>query len=168
VAADRTPSSSSDDEPRLSWRDRELLAALRRVANSRAQVQSLEAAVERQREVEPPQPADAARAQELHDELAKLRAKGSSRFGGGAARDRIPDVELQLRLVLERLGYQSYAAFEAGGRRPAPDPDHVDPALVDFAHRELEAAERAYEQVISMPDDDDDAAIDLTKGDPQP
>lgn len=165
MASDRTPSSSGDDEPRLSWRDRELLAALRRVANSRVQVQSLEAAVARQRGVEPADPADPGRAQELHDELVKLRAKGTSRFGGGAARDRIPDVELELRLVLERLGYSSYAAFEAGGRRPAPDPDHVDPALVDFAHRELEAAERAYEQVLAMPDDE--AAIDLTKGDQQ-
>lgn len=164
MAADRSSSSSSDDEPRLSWRDRELLAALRRVANSRAQVQSLEAALERQREVEPPDPEDPARAQELHAELGRLRAKATSRFGGGAARDRIPDVELQLRLVLERLGYQSYGEFEAGGRRAAPDPDHVDPALVDFAHRELEAAEKAYEELLAMPDDDE--SIDLTKGDP--
>ncbi len=87
----------------------------------------------------------------------KLRSKASARFGGGAARERIPDLEMQQRLVLERLGHDSYAAFEQAGRRPAPTTEPVDTAFVDFARRELADAEEAYEQLLSMPDEDDDA-----------
>ena len=60
---------------------------------------------------------------------------------------------MEQRLVLERLGHDSYDAFVAAGRRPAPNPDRVDPAIVDFARRELEAAEKAYAELLSMPDD---------------
>ena len=59
-----------------------------------------------------------------------------------------PDVELQLRLVLERLGFDSYDAFEAAGRRPVPTTEPVDTAFVEFARRELADAEAAYEQLL--------------------
>jgi hypothetical protein len=150
-------SSSDDGEPRLSWRERELLTALRRVANSRAQVQALDEATQRHASGPAPLPGDVERVDELERELAKVRAKASSRFGGGAARDRLPHLEAQQRIVLERLGFDSYDAFVAAGRRPPSAAEPVDPAIVDFAHRELEAAEAAYAELLSMPDDVDDA-----------
>jgi hypothetical protein len=169
MAADSSTPPEGGGEPRLSWRDRELVTALRRLANSRAQVQSLEAALERQRQDPEPDPADLQHAQSLQAELVKLRAKASSRFGGGAARERIPEVELQQRLILDRLGFDSYDELEAAGRRPAPAAEPVDTAFVEFARRELADAEAAYAQLLSMPDDGDDAlpptrTIDLTRG----
>lgn len=173
MAADQS-SPDHGDEPRLSWRDRELLTALRRLANSQAQVQSLEAAMVLQAGAVSTDPADVGRANALEAELTKLRAKASSRFGGGAARERIPEVELDQRLVLERLGFLTYADFQAAGGRVAPAADSVDPAFVEFARRELAAAEEAYEQLLAMPDDVDDSpaaplakprpTIDLTRG----
>jgi hypothetical protein len=155
MAADSPTPPAGDSEPRLSWRDRELLSALRRLANSRAQVQALEAAMEQQQGVAPPDPADAERVGALEAELTKLRAKAGGRFGGGAARERIPEVEMQQRLVLERLGFASYADFTAAGGHAAPAVEPVDPRFLEFARHEVAAAEEAYEQLLSMPDDDD-------------
>ena len=157
MAGDSSAPTDEGDEHRLSWRDRELLSALRRLANSRAQVQSLEAERREQRSVAPPDPADVRQVETLEAELTKLRVKASARFGGGAARDRIPDLEMQQRLVLERLGYDSYAGFAAGGHRAAVKSEPVDTAFVDFARRELAAAEEAYDQLLAMPDEPDDA-----------
>lgn len=163
MVADPT-ASSDDDAPRLTWRERELITALRRLANSRAQVGALE---EAQRDGPAPpraEPGDVELVDRLHHELERLRAKASSRFGGGSARDKLPDVEMQQRLVLERLGFGSYEEFVAAGRRPAPRPDPVDPAILDFARKELAAAEEAYAALLAMPDDESAAAIDLTRG----
>jgi hypothetical protein len=156
MSADSTP-PEGDGEPRLSWRDRELLSALRRLANSRAQVQSLEADLEKHRSVAPVDPADVRQVEALESELTKLQAKASARFGGGAARERIPEVEMQQRLLLERLGYESYAAFQARARGADASTAAVDTGYVDFARRELAAAEEAYEQLLAMPDEEDDA-----------
>jgi hypothetical protein len=173
--ADSPTSPAEGSDPRLSWRDRELLTALRRLANSRAQVAGLEATTAARAQVPVPDPADVRRMHDLEDELVRLRAKATARFGGGAARDRIPEVEMQQRLVLERLGYDTLAELDRAVEEAADAPDPVDPAIVDFARRELAAAEEAYEQLLAMPDDEDDAlppgrvrstessTIDLTK-----
>ena len=58
MSGDSSTPPDEGDEHRLSWRDRELLSALRRLANSRAQVQSLEAELKSQSSVAPPDPAD--------------------------------------------------------------------------------------------------------------
>jgi hypothetical protein len=150
-------SSHDDGEPRLSWRERELLTALRRVANARAQVQALDEATQRHASGPAPLPGDVERVDELERELAKVRAKASSRFGGGSARDRLPQLEAQQRIVLERLGFDRYDEFVAAGKRVPVAAEPVDPAIVDFAHRELEAAETAYAELLSMPDDVDES-----------
>jgi hypothetical protein len=156
MTADSTPPSDGD-EPRLSWRERELLTALRRLANSQAQVRSLEEAMRNQSAVAPPEPGDVERIEALESELEKLRAKAAGRFGGGAARDRLPEVEMQQRLVLERLGFESYDDFVVAGRRPVRADERVDPAILDFARRELHAAEETYAELLAMPDDVDEA-----------
>ena len=156
MAADST-TPPDGDEPRLSWRERELLTALRRLANSRAQVQGLEDAMQNQAAGARPQPGDVERIDTLEGELQQLRAKASSRFGGGAARDRLPEVEMQQRLALERLGFGSYGEFAAAGKRPAVVADRVDPAILDFARRELHAAEEACAELLAMPDDVDES-----------
>jgi hypothetical protein len=145
------PSSSSGGGTtpgRLSFKERELLTALRRLANAQSQVKALE---DKQAAAHRWDPADAARVEELEAELSKLRSKASSRFGGGAARERIPQAELEQRLVLDRLGFASYEEFRAADRKPPPE-DQVDPVFLDFARRELAGAEEAYQQVLALPD----------------
>jgi hypothetical protein len=156
MAADQSTPPDDADEHRLSWRDRELLTALRRLANATAQVQALDAARVRQAAAPAIDPADVEQVEALEAELAKLRAKAGSRFGGGAARDRLPDLEAQQRRLLERMGFDSYAAFAARATGDQPVADAVDPAIADFARRELAAAEEAYEELLSMPDDIDE------------
>ncbi len=156
MAADRSTPPDDADDHRLSWRDRELLTALRRLANATAQVQALDAARVRQAAAPAIYPADVEQVEALEAELTKLRAKANSRFGGGAARDRLPELEAQQRRLLERMGFDSYAAFRA---RPADNQsaaEPVDPAIADFARRELAAAEEAYDALLAMPDDIDD------------
>jgi hypothetical protein len=149
-------SQPGGDEPRLSWRDRELLAALRRLANAQAQLQSLEAERSRQPESPTVDSADVETVEALEAELSKLREKASHRFGRASARDRLSELEAQQRLVLERLGFDGYRAFAHRREHEPVTPTGVDPALVDFARHELEAAEEAYAQVLEMPDDLDD------------
>jgi hypothetical protein len=156
MAGDQSTPADDADEHRLSWRDRELLTALRRLANATAQVQALDAARVRQAATPVADPADVSRVEALESELTKLRAKAGSRFGGGAARDRLPDLEAEQRLVLERLGFDSYDAFRARDTAEPAVTDAVDPAIADFARRELAAAEQAYEELLSMPDDIDE------------
>jgi hypothetical protein len=154
MSSDSPTPEGDAQEPRLSWRDRELLAALRRLANAQVQLQTLEAAAAVQGELAATDPGDPQRVEALEAELVKLRAKAGSRFGGGSARERLPDVEMEQRLILERLGYDSYAAFEAGGGRPRAPVAALDAGLVEFARHELAAAEEAYAQILALPDED--------------
>jgi hypothetical protein len=157
-----SPSSPDGDEPRLTWRERELLAALRRLANARAQLQTLEDEQSRHPVAPTLDRADVDQVESLETESAKLRERLNHRFGRSAARDRLAEVEMQQRLVLERLGFDSYTEFAARETRPQKAPDAVDPALVEFARHEVEAAADAYAQVLALPVelDDGDTTID--------
>jgi hypothetical protein len=155
-----SPSSPGIDEPRLSWQERELLAALRRLANAQAQLHALEEEQSRHPMRPALDAADVERVESLEAELAKLREKAGHRFGRSAARDRISEVESQQRLVLERVGFDSYADFAARDAPAVLAAEAVDPALVEFARHELEAAEEAYAQVLALPGDLDAADAD--------
>jgi hypothetical protein len=146
-----SPSSPDGDEMRLTWRERELLAALRRLANAQAQLRTLED--ERSRQPAPPtvDPADAEHVKALEAELNRWRERANHRFGRSAARERLADLEAQQRLVLERLGFDSYAAFASRDASAATMPPPVDPALVEFARHEVEAAAEAYAQALALP-----------------
>jgi hypothetical protein len=146
------PPSPEPDEPRLSFKERETLLALRRLANARSQLDQLEeqlAAATREPSWDPD---DLARAEAYQREIDELATKAHSRFGGGTARARLAEAEMQQRLVLERLGVTSYDELRTA-ERVAPIGPAIDPAFVDFARRELASAEEAYRQVLAMPDE---------------
>jgi hypothetical protein len=145
-----SPTPPGADAPRLSWRERELLAALRRLANARSQVAVLEEELAAQEASG--LDAGAIETIEAHEaELVRLRRKGRRRFAR-SARDRASELETQQRLVLARLDFESYEALRAarvGGSRTAVP---IDPAFLDFARRELADAERAYQQMVELPE----------------
>jgi hypothetical protein len=145
------------DEPQLSWHEKEVLAALRRLANARSQLDLLE---EQSAGAPSLDPGDVARADELHTEAQQLRGKAHSRFGGGAAKERLVQVEADQRMVFERLGVSSYDELQSARRAPASA--KVDPTMLEFAQREVESAEREWREVQALEIPDDGVDIDLT------
>jgi hypothetical protein len=140
-------------EPELSWHERETLGALRRVANARSQLAALEA----EEPVTPIDPAIGREVERVHGELEKAQAKSRSRFGGGAARSRAVDLEAAQSGLLAQLDVASWDAYVA--KRDAPPLPIADPAIIDFARRELEAAEKAWleMQTLKLPDAEEPA-----------
>lgn len=149
------PSRPSPAEPRLSFKERELLAALRRLATARSQLEQLEEKLAAQRQRASWDPEDLARVDSYQAEIEKLRQKAQSRFGGGSARERLAEVELQQRLIFERLGVVSYEQLQELRRAPANSADEVDPVFVEFARRELADAQEAYRQALLLPEQDE-------------
>jgi hypothetical protein len=138
----------------LSWHERETLGALRRVANARSQLAALEAE-------KPPAPLDPETARALEQNRAaldKARAKTGSRFGGGSARSRVTDLEANERQLLDHLGMASFDAYVS--RRDQPPAAIADHAIIDFARRELQAAEAAWLEVqtLELPDEEEEPA----------
>lgn len=147
------------DQASLSWQERELVAALKRLANAQSQYAALKAeAVATRKQVEQAQ-IDSLR--ETRYELEQARQKGKGRFGGHSARERVSKLEATERLVLDRLGFNSYEDFEEWRTNPEPQSD-VDPALVDFARHELRDAEKAWLQIqaLEMPEPEPEGDTD--------
>lgn len=135
---------------RPTWQEREIALALQRLASARVRVASLEEAMATPAAaVAQADPADVQRLQEIEAEMAKLRPKASARFGGGNARQRIDELEVQQRLLLDRLGVESYEAYLAAVAEPDAPPA-VDPDVMAFAVREFEAAQEAFIEVSTM------------------
>lgn len=136
---------SDGDVVALTWHERELVAALRRLANAMAAVGALTAAAGGQQL----DPDDVALALALDGERRDLEPKASARFGGSAARDRLAGVETELRLVLDRLQVGDLGALRdrisALESATPPDPD-----LVEFAHRELDTARSQYRELVLL------------------
>lgn len=158
-SAESSSPRPSPDEPRLSFKEREMLVALRRLANARSQLAQLEEKLAAQQQRAAWDPDDLARVDSYQQEIEKLRQKAQSRFGGASARERLAEAELQQRLILERLGAASYEELQELRRAPASAADEVDPVFVEFARRELAAAEEAYRQVLLLPDEADPAVV---------
>lgn len=153
-----TPPTDGADDAKLSWSEREMLTALRRLANAQLQVAQVDELLERQPALALER-ADATLVQTTAAELDALAKKARSRFGGGSARARVAELESRQRVVLDRLGFESYDAFVAAGAGDAAGlaaPEPVDPVVVEFARRELLAAEAAYRELLELPDDPDD------------
>jgi hypothetical protein len=160
----------ADDDDTMTWHDREVLAALRRLASARSRLDQLLATA--------PAPAAPAVGRDELDELTALRAeiealgaKARARFGGGGARERRAELQARERALLARLGVASYDEAVAAAHQP--EAPAVDQEVLAFARHELAAAEAAWREVqaIEVPDeepeadrgDDEDAgaAIDL-------
>lgn len=150
---------SDGDAVALTWHERELVAALRRLANAIAAVGAHTVAAGGP----PLDPDDVARAMALDGERQDLAPKASARFGGSAARDRLAGVETELRLVLDRLRVGDIDALreQVNARESAAAPD---PDLVEFAQRELDTARAQYRELLLLelpqPDDPDESASD--------
>jgi hypothetical protein len=145
------PVSDAESTTRLSWKERELVTALRRLANARSQVTQLEEAM-----AGPtlPSPADMARIRELEAELEPLRRKAQSRFGGGGARERLAEVEAEQNRLLEAAGFASLDELDRAAAESSSDGHEGDPVLLEFARRELSDAETALQEVLALPDEE--------------
>lgn len=141
-----------EDAPRLTWHDREVVAALRRLANARLEVEALQAQLARQDAGASTAPQDAGAVERLQAEIDALARKAQSRFGGAAARERIAHLHGEQSVLLARLGFDSYEDFVAAGGLLAPS-EQVDPVFLDFARRELAAAEAAWQEVRRLPEE---------------
>lgn len=162
------PSGAEPDDAKLSWREREMVAALKRLANAQLQVARIDeqlAGSAGAPSTPAIDPADRAALEDTVAELAKLSKKSQSRFGGSSARERSSELESKQRLVLDRMGFGSYDEFLAAttGQASAPsDAVAVDPVVEGFARRELAAAETAYRELLLLPDEvpADDEQVD--------
>ena len=141
--------SAADGAPALSWAEQETLDALKRLARAQSQLEALE---EQAAVVTPTiDPADGLRLEQIHDEVVAARAKASGRFGRGAARERLEQLEMNERLVLDQLGLPDYEAYRrAVATAAAPGPDPVDPQVLAFARQELVSARQAWLEVQAM------------------
>jgi len=146
-----------DDRPALSWAEREVLGALRRLARAQANLAAAEASVEAT-DAATFDPADVDRLEQVHVELAAARAKASGRFAKGSARQRARDLETTERLVLGRMGvgsyeeYRSLVAARAGSQV-------VESEVIDFARRELASAQQAWREVQALEVADSDTSV---------
>ena len=139
------------DDDTLTWHDREVVGALRRLASARSRLQQL---------TEQGSPVGGAKVsfedveelEHLEGEIAALAAKSKARFGGGTARERRAALQARQRAVLDSLGVPDLAAARVAATES--DAPGVDPVVLDFARRELAAAEEAWEEIqaIEVPD----------------
>jgi hypothetical protein len=141
----------------LSWAEREVLGALRRLARAQANLAAAEAQGEAA-DAATFDPVDVERLEEVHVELAAARAKASGRFTKGAARQRVRDLETTERLVLGRLGVDGYDDYRA---QAAARVHHqvVETEVIDFARRELASAQQAWREVQALEVDERDASV---------
>lgn len=141
--------------------------ALQRLASARANLATLEEAAQTPAvKLAQSDPGDLARIEETEAEIAKLRHKASGRFGGGAARERIEELELSQRLVLERIGVSSYADFRAVLDAPESSTAAIDKDVLAFARREFENAEQAFLEVAALviPENEAEEPVDDGEG----
>ncbi len=149
------PSNNPTEGAALSWQERELVNALKRLANARSQLSALEEQSRSgSRSIDQ---ADIDALRETRYELAQARQKGKARFGGGSARERSERLELDERLILERMGFATYEEFEHW--RTQPQQASIDPVIVEFARHELADAEAAWYEI---------QALEIPPQDPEP
>ena len=170
-ATPEAASAPAEPEPRvtLTWAEQEVVDALKRLARAQSDLADLEA-----RAAESTghtfESADIERLEQLQGLIDQARAKASGRFGKAAARERLDELEMSERLVLERMGVSSYAEYRRAIE--APPVETVDPQVLAFAQRELASAKAGWLEVqaLEIPPDEpqpvEPAApeIDLTTG----
>jgi len=131
----------------LSWAEQEVVDALKRLARAQSAVADLQA---RAAEATTPtfEAADVERLEQLQGQLTQARAKASHRFGKAAARERLDELVMAERLVLDRMGVDSFAEYRA--EIEAPHVEAVDPQVLAFAERELTSARAAWLEVQAL------------------
>ena len=134
---------------KMSWQERETLLALQRLANARANLALLEETASPRDPFADIDPADCRRADEIHAEIAKLLPKTTARFGAGAAKEKVDELEFQLRLVLERMKFATYEAYRAAVENPVVGGE-VDSTVLELARREFQSAEESFLEIAAM------------------
>jgi len=150
LVADAAPPAATA----LSWAERETLDALKRLARAQSQVQALEdqlAAINA-----PIDPVDGKRLVEIHGELVQARSKAVGRFGRASARERVDQLEVRERLLLEHLGLADYDAYLVVSAPVRFDQTQVDPQVLAFARQELVSARQAWLDVQALPEPEAD------------
>jgi len=137
------------DSTSVSWAEREIVDSLHRLARAQAQLAAAEAQAEAAADQARFDQVDAERLEQVHAELLAAEARAASRFAKGSARQRVRELEMAERLVLERLGAPSYEEFRARAAQASSVPA-ADPDVVAFARRELDAARSAWLEVQSI------------------
>jgi hypothetical protein len=136
--------------PPLSWAEQETIDTLKRLARAQSQVQALK---EQLAAAGPPvEAADGARLAEVHAEVLAARSKAAGRFGRAAAQQRLDQLEMSERLLLERIGLADYDAFVARSTPTFSSPAAVDLQVLAFARHELASARLAWLDVQTMPE----------------
>jgi hypothetical protein len=149
------------DEVSLSWQERELVSALRRLANARSQLLKLEEEAAAAARAPSVTPAGAAALTANHAELQAAQARADSRFGRSARR-RVLELDAVERKLLAQNRLDSYDAFLAW--QAGPKSDTVDLALLDFARREVASAAAAVAQIQSLELPEIDLTDEATAG----
>ncbi len=133
----------------MSWHEKELLAALKRVVTARERLATLEAQAGTVVSTGF-DPDDVARLEEVHADLVHARQKASGPFGRRWT-DKVEALEMNERLILDRLGVATFEELRAArAERPATSVELVDPVVLDFARRELQAAESAFLELQTL------------------
>jgi hypothetical protein len=148
--------------PTVTWAEQEIVTALRRLAAAQAQLATAEAEYE-EAQVEVARRTDRedlTRLEEIHRELMEARARASGWFGR-SARDRVPALEMAEEVVLHRLGAATY--LEARARAAEASVAEADTHTLEFARRELHAAQAEWREVQALELRPAAPAIDLTE-----
>jgi len=148
VQADTAAEVAAEPAPiTLTWAEQEVVDALKRLARAQSHLADLEARAD---EATTPtfEAADVERLEHLQAQLTQARAKAAGRFGRAAARARLDEVEMAERLILDRMGVDSYADYRAVIE--SPHVEAVDPQVLAFAQRELSSARTAWLEVQAL------------------
>jgi hypothetical protein len=147
-----TTSNGENADATLSWYEEETMRALRRVAQAKAYLAELEAqaATASAAPVVTADQGDIDRLAELQAEIDKLIPKANARFGADKARHRIDELEVQMRLVLDRLGFGTYDDFLDAGAELPVTVEPVDATVLEFARREVASAEAAWMELLAV------------------
>lgn len=141
-----------DAEVTLDWYEEETLRSLKRLAQARAYLAELEAqdAAAQAAPLVVADQHDIDRLAELQAEIDRLRPKTRARFGAEKARSQIDELEMQMRLILDRIGFETYDDFLDAGAVLPPTVEPVDPTVLEFARREVAAAEAAWAELMAV------------------
>ena len=141
-----------DAQVTLNWYEEETLRSLKRLAQARAYLAELEeqdAAAHAAPLVVADQH-DIDRLAELQAEIDRLWPKTQARFGADKARAQIDELEMQMRLILDRIGFETYDDFLDAGAVLPSTVEPVDPTVLEFARREVASAEAAWTELLAV------------------
>jgi len=147
----------------MTWYERELVTALKRLADAQNRLAALDLTAVPVATPPRVDEADVERLRSLEVEIAALTGKSKGRFGGSGARDKIAELQLQERLILDRIGCADLdEAVAASSAAATPAVEAVDATMLEFARRELADAQKNWLEVqaLDIPDVVEEPEVD--------